>query len=149
MWINGIVELFVDAKGKTTTHPPGVHLQESGRGDEKYYYDVDGHIHHVPPRTKYTHPYSYDAITLFNNGDTATSSVYSDRMAQWDYEKFRKAMEEQGELGYDWHDGEKVTKMCQTYFDNPTLQVVKVVELCNVATGYPVWHIMYTTKEAA
>lgn len=149
MWINGIIELFVDAKGRTTLHPPGVHLEPTGWGDEKYYRDDDGNIRHVPPRTRDTHPWNYDPMTLINTGEKATGSAYSDRMSQGNYKQFRLAMQERGELQFDWGDVNEVTQMCQTYYNDPTLQVTKVVHMCNQATGFPVWYIEYVSTKNA
>ena len=68
--------------------PPKVRTTPTGFGDEVYYHDEDGFLRHFPTRTKYSHPYSYDPIVLFNTGAKGDASAYSDRMVGWDYDKF-------------------------------------------------------------
>ena len=117
--------------------------EPTGFGDEVWYHDKEGNIRHSPPRTKMSHPYSYDAIVLFNTGKPTNGSAYSDRMQEWDYEKFNKHLGT-GEIKFRWGSQSSVETFARLYFDDVTLKVTKVVEICNVATGYPVglicWH---------
>ena len=43
-------------------------------------------------RTKQSHPYSYDGFVQWRGGpnEEATSTIYSDRLLQWDYDKHNK-----------------------------------------------------------
>lgn len=127
--------------------PPGVTLYDGDNG-EKYYYDEDGFIYHVPRRTVYSHPYSFDPVTLIHNPGEVTGRAYSDRLAQWDYEKFRRCMGDGGEGNFNWGSRTKVQKLLSEYFDDDTIAVRKVMKTCNIATGDPVWYITWhSTKD--
>jgi len=119
----------------------------TGWGDEVYYHDEDGFICHIPPRTEFSHPYSFDPIVLFYTGKEHQRADYSDRLQQWDYDKFKKCMEEagnvSGELHFRWGNRDQVTKLMRLYYDDPKLEVVKVVKQCNANSGYPLWIIYY------
>ena len=127
--------------------PPKVRTTPTGFGDEVYYHDEDGFLRHFPTRTKYSHPYSYDPIVLFNTGAKGDASAYSDRMVGWDYDKFYACLGKinngQGELGFRWGDRNLVTALMRDYNDDPVLEVTRVVEMCNASTGYPVWLVVY------
>lgn len=128
------------------TKPKNSH--PTGFGNEHYYYDGDL-LRHYPPRTKHTHPYSYDPIVLIDTGVEANGSAYSDRMSQWDYDKFRAAMKNTGEMHFSWHNKNLVQNMAREYFDDPTLKIVKVIEMCNASSGYPVWLLTwYSNKKS-
>lgn len=52
---------------------------------ETYFGSVDEHNNPVR-RTKQSHPYNYDGFILwrFGKNEEATSTIYSDRLLQWD-----------------------------------------------------------------
>ena len=127
--------------------PKGVITYPTGFGEEVYFYDKSGYTYHVPSRTKSSHPYNYDPITFFQNGDEDQVYVYSDRMQQWDYEKFNKAIEGKGEMAFRWADKEAVTQFMRSYYDDVGLTVCSVVEMCNASSGYPLWLIGYKPNQ--
>jgi hypothetical protein len=124
-----------------------VHKTPTGFGDEVYYHDDQGLLRHFPPRTKYSHPYSYDPIVLLDSGTEGDGSAYSDRMVGWDYNKFYACMgkinDGKGEMCFRWGSRELVTAFMRDYNDDPGLIVTRVVEMCNVSNGYPVWLVVY------
>lgn len=126
---------------------PTVHTTPTGYGDEVYYHDEDGFLHHFPARTKYSHPYSYDPIVLIDTGVKGDASAYSDRMVSWNYDKFYACLGKintgKGETAFRWGNRELVTSLMREYNDDPGLEVARVVEMCNASSGYPVWLVVY------
>lgn len=103
-------------------------------------------INDGPPRkTKFTHPYSYDPITQFMLcGVEPTSTVYTDRLTQWDFAKHDRLCQKHfGNRGQYW-DGRspKLTEaFLRDWYDDPELILTAIIEYCNVATGYPCWRL--------
>lgn len=126
---------------------PNVKTHPTGWGDEVYYHDDDGMLRHFPARTKSSHPYSYDPIVLIDSGKEGDGSSYSDRMVGWDHDKFYTCLGKlnngKGEMMFSWGNRKLVTAFMQDYNDDPGLEVTRVVEMCNVSNGYPVWLIVY------
>lgn len=100
-------------------------------------------------RTKLTHPYSYDPIIQWQSEDKelkATNTVYSDRLFQWDANKYAELTKKHfDDSGSNWvnRDHEKIELFLKEYFDNNELKLVSVIEYCNQATGYPCWRFDY------
>lgn len=101
------------------------------------------HIHHSGPvHTKTTHPYSYDPIRYYHaqaHGDP--ESCYSDRMASWDYDKWRSSIATMnGRHGgphlWRMENGNQAQELLRLYFDAPELVLLDLIEWCNVSTGY-------------
>jgi len=96
-------------------------------------------------KTKYTNPYDYDPITIFHKEDSKTG-VYSDRLSQWDHEKYNRLCKKHfGNIGQYWdkREPEKVEAFLRDYIGKQNLMLCNIVEYCNVATGYPVWYFGY------
>lgn len=109
------------------------------------YIDLEGN---PVKRTPRTHPYSYDAYVQWRGGanDEITSSVYSDRMIQWDYQKFTKLREKHFGNGGQYFGGRnpaKIESFLRDYFDQPQLRLVVIQQCCNVSSGYPIWIFQY------
>lgn len=143
--VMGHTGLFIQRAPKDVTMFP------TGFGEEKYYHDADGFMRHHPPRTKWSHPYSYDPIeVVFTCGD-ATGSAYTDRMTSWDYTKFYdelgKLNKGKGEMSFSWSNRELVQKFCRRYFNDKSMTITRVVEMCNQSTGYPLWLISWNSKK--
>ncbi len=103
-------------------------------------------------RTKHSHPYSYDNICVYAVEKQATGGAYSDRMIQWDYEKFERLNKEHfGNRSQYWSDRSpnQIEAFLRDYFDKPNLQLVLVIESCNQASGYPVWYFGYNDAEVS
>lgn len=111
-------------------------------------------------RTKYTNPYNYDPFVLFDKGfnynelqkdkDKSFSSCYSDRLFQWDSQKYNLCHEKHfGNRGQNWERGteEKTQNFLRDYFDVSDLILTRIVEYCNASTGYPCWRFDYFYKK--
>ena len=101
------------------------------------------------PRTKYTHPYNYNPITQYDTGKKANNTVYTDRLNQWDFEKSRKLREKHfGDIGdyWDTRSPEDIESFLRDYTNNNDLELIRVIEYCNQATGFPVWRLDYNDQ---
>lgn len=146
--MSGRLDIVFDMDGFVQIAPTSnVPSTPTGFGDEVYYYDADGFQRHIPARTKYSHPYSYDPIVLFDTREKGDASAYSDRMVGWNYNKFYACMGKlnngKGEMAFRWSDRQLVTALMRDYNDDPVLEVTRVVEMCNASNGYPVWLVVY------
>lgn len=107
-----------------------------------------------PWRTKAEYPYSYDAFMTWASKQVVKgeqSCNYSDRLRQWDGEKYnrlcRKHFDNQGDYWYlTERTPAKVEAFLRDYHDAPELHLQEIWEGCNVANGFPVWHFMFITK---
>ena len=95
-------------------------------------------------RTPREYPYSYDPFVVFKDpawtdNDTA---VYSDRLRQWDWEKYNQCCEKvwnnHGQY-FSARKPEEIQRFLQLYFDDPTLILTGIEEGCNCSNGYPFW----------
>lgn len=101
-------------------------------------------------RSKAEYPYSYDPITIFSKraqrkGDHA---AYSDRMYQWDADKFNKtAYAIWNNMGqyFEHRTPTDIERWLCLYFDRP-VELIHIEEHCNQATGYPVWFFVYADR---
>ena len=110
-------------------------------------------------RTKQTNPYNYDDYVLWDDGsgrgDPKTKvdrrdGAYSDRMMQWDYDKFNRCCQEIfGNQGQYFNNREpaEIEKFLRKYFGKPNLVLVRILESCNQATGYPLWYFRWIEVE--
>jgi hypothetical protein len=96
-------------------------------------------------RTKLTHPYNYDPFVIWDNGEKADGTVYSDRLLQWDWDKHNDLCEKHfGNKGQYWNrrDPKKIEAFLCDYFGEPVM-LTMIEEHCNQATGYPCWRFDY------
>jgi len=103
-------------------------------------------------RTKRSHPYSYDGFVQWRGGENkeATSTIYSDRLLQWDFDKHDElCMKHFGNEGQYWNDRDpkKIEAFLRDWTDDQTLKLIFVMEYCNVSSGYPVWRFDYSKGE--
>lgn len=121
------------------------------RGDKylpaEFYFTIKG------LRTKGSHPYNYDAYMQYLADDHQLlkgSTVYTDRMLQWDYEKTNNLMQKHfGNQGQYWDDREPevIEAFLRDWRQDPNLRLIAVIEYCNQASGYPVWRLDYTCAD--
>ena len=84
--------------------------------------------------------YIYRTHIRYLNEVEPDESFYSDRLWQWNPEKFDSAMKASGHFGQMfYHSLTDIEKFLQEYFDCPTLVLVSVEEIKNVSTGFPYW----------
>ncbi len=106
-------------------------------------------------RTPHTHPYNYDSFLMWrglpNKG--ANSSIYSDRLLQWDWDKHNELCRKHfGDEGQYWNDRdpEKIEAFLQDWCDDPRLKLHYIMQCCNQSSGYPLWcFVFYSNKEEA
>ena len=119
---------------------------------KKFYnsdYDNDVFDENPNRRTKFTHPYSYDEFSIFDytRGKDISNIqvVYSDRLRQWDYDKYDRASAAMDARFTSFANlsATQLTKFLQSYYDDNTLECVKLVEGCNKSSGYPYWIIFF------
>lgn len=99
-------------------------------------------------RTPFSHPYNYDEYVCWIdesfNRDKC-EAVYSDRLYQWDYEKYHKCCKEvfKNQAQYfDKRNPEEIEEFLSMYFEK-NIKLTAVVQGCNQATGYPYWVFFY------
>lgn len=98
-------------------------------------------------RTPFSHPYNYDEYVIWKNscGVDNSNAVYSDRLYQWDYEKYNKCCQEtfknQGQ-SFDKREPKEIEKFLSMYFEKE-IKLTAVTQGCNQATGYPYWVFFY------
>ena len=98
-------------------------------------------------RTPQTHPYSYDTFVTWENKYKIkpSGSVYSDRLFQWDSEKYNTYCKKHwGNHGqYFSETPEKIEAFLRDYFSEPKLILCRVMQTCNKSSGYPIWIFSY------
>lgn len=103
-------------------------------------------------KTKYTHPYSYDAFVIYRNGvnEEINSTVYSDRLRMWDDKKLTHLMKKHCGTTGDYWDGIeplKIQAFLRAWFDDSRLKLILVMQECNVSSGYPLWRFGFKTSK--
>ncbi len=112
-------------------------------------FDFDGN---PVKRTRDEYPYSYDPYVTHRNGkkDEVTHTVYSDRLFQWDSEKYNKCCTEvwknQGQ-DFEQRSPGSIEKLLQLYTDDPTLRLIGIMQGANVSSGYPYWIFLYNSTK--
>lgn len=103
-----------------------------------------------PKRTKHEYPYSYSAFYLWKSakGNKGCAAVYSDRLEQWDYNKYKEAVAASGAKGRmsTW-DAKTCGKFLTAFFGRPT-RVFALAEECNVSNGFPLWIFWFQYTDA-
>lgn len=83
----------------------------------------------------------------FSTGTKPTHDVYSDRLFQWNYEKYNTLCQKHfSDRSQYWSDRapENIEAFLREYFDKPLLALQTIHEYTNNATSYPVWQFGYT-----
>lgn len=101
-----------------------------------------------PPKTRFTNPYDYDPILHYRDDNelknsTKAKSLYSDRLNLWNGDKKDALFKQLGMNDYSWNNLEKTQAFMRGWTSNPNLIVTRIVEMCNVSTGYPYYLIDY------
>jgi hypothetical protein len=104
---------------------------------------IDEHGNAVA-RTKTSHPYTYDGFVLHRMGENkeAESTIYSDRLMQWDFKKHDELlMKHFGDQGQYWNrrDVKGIEAFLRDWCEDPELKLILVMEYCNQSSGYPCW----------
>lgn len=95
-------------------------------------------------RTPLSYPYNYDEYIIWkdeNFNEEECSAVYSDRLFQWDYEKYNKCCQEvfenQGQQFYE-RNPKEIEKFLGIYFEKQ-IKLTAIVQGCNQSNGHPYW----------
>lgn len=109
---------------------------------------------HTGPRTKFSHPYNYDPLIVFDSSKPATGCVYTDRLRGWYSSERMKEMKlkhfgKESDYYAVEHSASKVENFLRELMEKPSLEVVAIEEHCNQATGFPVWYIAYAEPPSA
>ena len=101
-------------------------------------------------RTKDSHPYSYDAYVVWQE-DSAKGKgncVYSDRLFQWDTEKYNKSCKKVwGNTGQNFgsRSPKDIEKFLSEYYDKE-VKLTMIMEGCNVSNGFPYWIFFFENR---
>ena len=95
-------------------------------------------------RTPREYPYSYDPFAVYKDPafTDADECVYSDRIRQWDWEKFNRCCEAiWGNCGQYFHarKPDEIERFLRMYFDDESIKLTGIEECCNFGNGYPYW----------
>lgn len=104
----------------------------------------------VYERTKEEYPYAYSAHYIKGNAETAKgcSATYSDRLRQWDHDKYREctSIVYQTHTGSDYCWRNMTLEQCSKWmslFYSKKIQVCAIAEECHQGNGYPIWIIFH------
>jgi hypothetical protein len=94
-------------------------------------------------RTKYDHPYSYDAFVVWRGGSNAAidDSAYSDRLYEENPERFnRLCLKYFGDSAQFWdkRNPQLTEAFLREWLNLPTLRLILVMEMAK-GNGYPCW----------
>ena len=97
-------------------------------------------------------PYSYDEYVQYKvKGfkEANYDAVYSDRLRQWDYEKYckvcHKVFHNCGGVSFDGRDPKDIERFLSGYLGKP-VKLGAVLKGCNVANGNPYWVFFYNER---
>ena len=102
-------------------------------------------------RTPTSHPYNYDEYVIWKDANfnvDICDVVYSDRLYQWDSQKYNMCSQEvfqnQGQY-FSKREPNKIEKFLSLYFGK-SIKLKAITQGCNQATGYPYWVFFYEYK---
>jgi hypothetical protein len=87
---------------------------------------------------------------IFDNGEKATDTVYSDRLFQWDSKKHDELCQKHfGNQGQYWsgRSPELIEAFLRDYMDDQSVVLCRIEEHENQSTGYPLWRFDYLKKK--
>lgn len=107
--------------------------------------DLDGN---EIKRNPFSHPYNYDEYVIWkdeNFNNEKYSAVYSDRLYQWDSEKYNRCCQEvfanKGQQFYQ-REPKEIEKFLSMYFEE-RIKLTAVMQGCNQSSGFPYWIFLY------
>ena len=103
-------------------------------------------------RSKEEYPWSYDGFVIWCSGSPSSQkgtnhSIYTDRLHMWDKKKLKKLqLKYFGKESDYWSEFEpdKIEDFLQDWCEDPDLKLERIVQYCNLATGYPLWCLGFT-----
>lgn len=105
-------------------------------------------------RTPDKYPYSYDGYVTWRGGENSevNSTIYSDRLSQWDYDKCKNLkLKYFGKTGDWWSsfDPKQIEAFLREWCEDPELKLIFIMQYCNASSGYPVWRFDFQTKKVS
>lgn len=99
-------------------------------------------------RTPREFPYSYDPFVVFKDPSWTDRDtvVYSDRLHEWDWQKYNRCCMEvwnnEGQL-FGGRKPADIERFLRLYNEDPGLKLTGIEEGCNYSNGYPFWVFYY------
>lgn len=103
-------------------------------------------------KTPFSHPYSYEQYEIYKSNDWSEtdSGAYSDRMMQWDLDKFTRCAKKAFGINCGQYFNDKKPEDVETflslYFETK-LKLTGIEQACNMWTGYPYWIFYYKEEK--
>lgn len=128
---------------------------KSGNLPSRFQVNEEGHVYyeagicglHMGPRTKQSHPWSYDPLLAYSTGQDSTGSCCSDRLLRWrPVAEVRAFMQKHfGDEGdyFDRRTPAAIQAFLRDTLNLPELQLTRIEEHCNANSGYPYWHFSF------
>jgi hypothetical protein len=132
-----------------------VSFDQNGNCKISGYLDDDGN---EIKRTPENHPYSYDSYIIYGKPNSKKNTnekenicgVDSDRLYQWDYDKYNECSKKIfGNTGqyFDNRQPQQIEKFLRLYFTDNTIVLKRILQGCNVSNGFPYWTFRYVTSK--
>jgi hypothetical protein len=99
-------------------------------------------------KDKTTYPYTYDPFIIYFNEKTdkeAITSLYTDRLLRWDYEKHdRLCRKHFGNERQSWdnRDHKKIEAFLSDWVEKKVTLIANI-QYVNIGNGYPTWRLDY------
>jgi len=130
------------------------HLVDNFLNDTHYFFSQYQNEDGNPvSRTKEQYPYSYDPYVVWDNrknNKEELESVYSDRLLQWDYDKYNKCHKEvfgnEAQIFFD-NNEKDIEKFLQLYFNRSKLELKLIMNGANISNGFPYWIFFFKSNE--
>ena len=97
----------------------------------------DKNIGILQGHSKSSHPYSYDPFVVWETEGKANSSVYSDRLCQWDMKKHNQlCLKHFGDEAQYWanRNPKLIEAFLQDWNDDKNIKLVRIIEYCNMSS---------------
>ncbi len=96
------------------------------------------------PALKAESRYAYKAHYTFRAEGKSNGADYSDRLMQFDYDKFNRCCKEVWDNEGQYFDlnsrsPEQIERFLQLYYEDDEIKLIDIIEECNASSGYPVW----------
>ncbi len=93
-----------------------------------------------------SYPYSYDPFLLYFNEEAkeeATSSIYTDRFLQWDWDKHNRLCRKHfGDEAQYWNDRDpKKIEAFLCDWTEKKVTLIANIQYVNISNGYPLWRL--------
>lgn len=108
-----------------------------------YYVDLEGNAVRKNP---ITNPYDFDDYVEWKgNYREFDSAVYSDRLYQWDTEKYKKCYEQVFKNNGQRFDSKNVSGIRQflSMYFGKEIELTAIMQGCNHTSGFPYWIFFY------